>query len=265
MAGDSDIKIIQITDTHLHKLREGELLGMNTQHSLDIVLDLIKTRGEQPDLILATGDIAQDGSAEGYARFVQKMAEFTCPVIWLPGNHDDPGRMAAVASPSVALDKVWTCKNWKLIFLDSTVRGEVYGRLSAEVLDQLEQELSSAQEKHVALCLHHHPVLINSRWLDNIGVVNGDAFFAITDKYPNIKFILWGHIHQAFDQIRKDVRLLASPSTCVQFKPGSDDFTVDEIAPGYRWLKLDADGLIETAVVRAESFPLSVNLASKGY
>ncbi|KTC63185.1 hypothetical protein AO262_22830 [Pseudomonas fluorescens ABAC62] len=46
------------------------------------------------------------------------------------------------------------------------------------------------------------------------------------------------------------MRLLASPSTCIQFAPGSEDFKVSEQAPGYRWLRLHGDGRLETGVER---------------
>ena len=55
------------------------------------------------------------------------------------------------------------------------------------------------------------------------------------------------------------------PSTCVQFKPGSEDFAVDDAAPGYRWFDLHADGRIETAVSRVEGVEFEVDFSVKGY
>jgi Icc protein len=58
---------------------------------------------------------------------------------------------------------------------------------------------------------------------------------------------------------------MASPSTCIQFLPGSDGFAVDTTAPGYRWLSLHADGRIETGVQRLSEIPGTLDLASAGY
>jgi Icc protein len=262
---DSCLKIIQITDSHLRKEQEGTLLGMNTRDSLDAVLELIHVRAECPDLVLATGDLAQDGSAEAYRCFEQKMAGFSCPVIWFSGNHDDPVIMASTVSRRDSTARVWKDKYWKLIFLDSSVRNRVHGELARSELEFLQEELESDQDKHIAICFHHHPLPINCAWLDTIGLHNGDEFFSIVDQFSHIRLVLWGHIHQEFDQLRARVRLLASPSTCVQFKPGSTDFAVDDLAPGYRWLKLAADGGIDTAVVRADHIDFEVDLSSKGY
>ncbi|WP_020410335.1 3',5'-cyclic-AMP phosphodiesterase [Hahella ganghwensis] len=259
------LKIVQVTDSHLRREVDGMLLGMNTRESLDAVLELVDARKERPDLVLATGDLAQDGSAEAYHCFEKKMARFECPVVWFSGNHDDPDVMTSAIRNSQAFVKVKLLDDWKLIFLDSSVRNKVYGELAETELQLLKQELEKDQDKHVAICFHHHPVNIDCRWLDTIGLKNADELFAITDQYSHVKMILWGHIHQEYDQVRNGVRMLATPSTCVQFKPCSEDFAVDDLAPGYRWIKLAADGSIETAVERADHIDFVVDMSSKGY
>ena len=66
-------------------------------------------------------------------------------------------------------------------------------------------------------------------------------------------------------QQRGGIRLLASPSTCVQFAPGSEEFQVDTTAPGYRWLRLHADGRLETGVSRVTGIHFEVDYSVKGY
>jgi Icc protein len=56
-------------------------------------------------------------------------------------------------------------------------------------------------------------------------------------------------VHQNYDALRKGVRLLATPSTCAQFLPNSDDFALDPRPPAYRTLELRADGSLLTEVV----------------
>ncbi|RCL61780.1 MAG: phosphodiesterase, partial [Pseudomonas sp.] len=70
---------------------------------------------------------------------------------------------------------------------------------------------------------------------------------------------------QAFDQSRNGVRLLATPSTGVQFTPQSEDFQVDSAAPGYRWLRLYADGRLETDVSRVSGIDFEIDYSVKGY
>ena len=41
----------------------------------------------------------------------------------------------------------------------------------------------------------------------------------LINQFSNVKAVLSGHVHQAFDVVEQGVRYLTSPSTCVQFKP----------------------------------------------
>jgi Icc protein len=72
-------------------------------------------------------------------------------------------------------------------------------------------------------------------------------------------------VHQQIDWLRNGVNLMASPSTCVQFAPGSERFRADDLAPGYRWLDLHPDGRIDTGVLRVEGVHFHVDLESGGY
>ena len=69
-----------------------------------------------------------------------------------------------------------------------------------------------------------------------------------------MRAVVWGHVHQDFDAMRGPVRLLSTPSTCAQFKPGAEKFAVDTRPPGYRILELGVDGAIRTEVVWLERY-----------
>ena len=40
------------------------------------------------------------------------------------------------------------------------------GRISIEMLTKLDEDLGRARQRHAMVCLHHHPVAMQSRWLD---------------------------------------------------------------------------------------------------
>ena len=61
------------------------------------------------------------------------------------------------------------------------------------------------------------------------------------------------------------MRLLASPSTCIQFAPASEDFATDNQAPGYRWLRLYDDGRVETAISRLADGSFQPDPGATGY
>lgn len=262
---EGSLKILQITDTHLYEDTEGTLLGMNTQQTMDDVLELARACGDV-DLILCTGDLVHDASEQGYRRFQSILEQAGVPVYCLPGNHDVPTQMRQyLVGSSVQYIPSVVKGDWLLVFLDSTIADSEGGHLSGEELAMLEETLNANPDKHALVCLHHHPVPMNSEWMDTMLVDNPDDFFNLVDRYMNVQGILWGHVHQVFEHERMGVRMMATPSTCIQFTPGKDDFGVDEEPPGCRWLALLPSGEIRTTVTRLAKMPVGLDLNTKGY
>jgi len=260
------LRVLQITDTHLYANRHGRLLGQSTRQTLDLVLDLaLRTRG-YPDLILVTGDLVQDASPEGYSYLKQRLTALNTPCYCLPGNHDNASVMSRILEGN-PVNAITTLPGgtWNLVLLDSTTPGEEGGHLDAEQLERLEDSLATRPKHPALVCLHHQPVPVGSAWLDSIGLDNPEDFFGIIDRHPQIRGILWGHIHQEFSGHRNGACLLASPSTCVQFLPDSEDFALDTRTPGFRWLELHDDGHIDTGVERIASYPDPLVVHNCGY
>lgn len=257
--------VVQLTDSHLFAELDGSLMGVKTQDSLEHVINLVRAEQTQIDLLLCTGDISQDGSSASYQRFAQMTGTLNTPMSWLAGNHDERLALQQVCAQRDWLEPVYDMGAWRVIVLDSSVVNQVYGNLAKDQLDILEQALHSAGERHVLIALHHHPVPINSQWMDKIGLHNAEQLLSIISRYDVIKVVVWGHVHQEVDQYQDRVRWLATPSTCIQFTAHSDDFSVSDQAPGYRWLHLYEDGQIETAVSRAECFEIKIDRDGAGY
>ena len=121
-----------------------------------------------------------------------------------------------------------------LLLLDSQVFGVPHGELSEFQLEWLERKLADAPERHTLLLLHHHPLPAGCSWLDQHSLRNAGELDTVLAKFPHVKYLLCGHIHQELDLDWNGRRLLATPSTCVQFKPHCSNFTLDTIAPGWR-------------------------------
>ncbi|HYQ72745.1 MAG TPA: 3',5'-cyclic-AMP phosphodiesterase [Gammaproteobacteria bacterium] len=260
------IKVLQVTDTHLFADSQGSLLGLNTEQSLQAVISRIRASRYAADLILATGDLVHDGTPAAYQRIFSHLGSFDRPVYCLPGNHDEARTLQNTLREGHIKYIEHACHgNWHFIFLDSTIAHSEGAHLTRTMLDALESHLQEAPDAHTLICLHHQPVPMGSHWLDTMAVDNPDAFFNITDRHQQVRGILWGHVHQQYDGMRNDVRLMSTPSTCIQFLPRSKDFALDPAPPGYRWLDLHPDGRIETAIVRIEAATGKVDMASNGY
>lgn len=259
------ITVVQLSDSHLFADAKGRLLGMETDDSLQQVISGVLAEQSNIDLLLCTGDISQDGTQASYQRFADMTGGLGVPMRWLAGNHDEGLALQHICAGTDWLEPVYDVGAWRIILLDSSVANKVHGELTQAQLDLLERAVQSAAERHVLIALHHHPVPIKSRWMDKIGLHNANDMLSIVSQYANVKGVLWGHVHQEFDQSMQGVRWLATPSTCVQFTPRSDDFAVDSTAPGYRWLRLYDDGHIQTAVSRVQNIDFEIDYSIKGY
>ena len=263
---DAPVRLLQITDAHLGSQPGSELLGLDTDFSLDEVLKLVRREHPvPPQLVLCTGDISSNGTLASYRRFHKKLQVLRAPMGWLAGNHDNHANMAKVVDGGRELSRVIDIGNWRLLLLNSQIPKKPEGRLGTEQRSWLAQQLEQAGARHVMVCLHHHVLPVGCDWLDSQRIADADEFLALLTAYPAVKLVLSGHVHQHNDQRHAHLRLLTTPSSCIQFAERSSDFRVDTQSPGYRWFELLPDGAIKTGVSRVTGIVFSVDQTSSGY
>ncbi len=265
MSSSSSLLIAQITDIHLFARTESNLLGVQTSESFQAVLEQVSTLEQRPDLLMLTGDVSQDGTVMSYKILERMLQPLNIPTCWVPGNHDCPTTMQKLLARSPFLpEKSLRLGTWKLLLLDSSVPECVHGYLAPERLDWLDQELQRSPDTPTLIAFHHPPFEIGAKWMDEIGLKNAEDLLAVCDRHPQIKLVLFGHIHQEFSRDRNGVTYLGTPSTCIQFKPNTPDFTLDERPPGFRLVSLHPDGTWETQVKRI-AYSCELDLAAVGY
>ena len=261
-------RIIQITDPHLFKDTNGELLGINTQASFSQVLSEIQQQQYDYDLVLATGDLVQDNSDEGYLRFRQEVKALNNKMVfWIPGNHDfQPKMFEILKEDSVSAKKhILLGDKWQILLLDSQVQGVPHGQLEAEELDWLKLKLQEHPQRYSLVVLHHHLLSTGSAWLDQHNLRNANELAEVLAPFKNVKALLYGHIHQQVDSEWLGYQVMATPSTCIQFKADSNTFALDVAQPGWREIDLHADGHIETRVKRIQQASFLPNMQVEGY
>jgi len=247
------VRLVQFTDLHLVGNADRTLRGINTLQTLQHTLAHARARFDGADAYLLTGDLVHD-DAGGYDHVVRAFSEASLPAYCIPGNHDTPEQMrVALARPPFQVGGSAVLGSWLIVLLDSCIPNSDGGRLGADQLGQLDRMLAAHADKHALVCLHHHPIQMRSEWLDTVGLEDADAFEQTIARHKNVRGIVWGHVHQSLDLFSRGVRYMATPATCAQFKPRSDDFALDDKPPGYRVLELMPDGAIATEVVWADS------------
>ncbi len=146
---------------------------------------------------------------------------------------------------------------WRLVLLDSQVRGESYGVLEDSQLGILASALSEEPDRPVLTCLHHSP----TRPCPSTGchLRNGDALLQLLSAKPNARAVISGHSHIEQERRAEHVRLFTTPSTCSQGLHAQlgdpvdhEDFwashSFDPSRHGFRMLTLRSKGEFESTV-----------------
>ncbi len=228
------------------------LQGIPTLKSLRAVIERLHALRSELDLLLLTGDLSGDGKAESYENLQNLLLPLEIPIYWIPGNHDSTSVMEEVFNLHlISRRKCFERGGWNFILLN--LRNYKYGHLSTDSLDWLDTQLRTIANNPTLISLHHHPIPVNSDWLDANSLQNSEELFAVLDKYSQVKIVLFGHIHQEFQYQRHNVGYLGTPSTCIQFQPQSPTFAIEEKSPGFRILKLYSDSTWETWVERVDN------------
>lgn len=263
-----EVHLLHLTDHHLFEHAEEKLLGIPTQTSFQAVLNQIHSSSFHFDLIIDTGDLIQHNNTQAYHLFTQLIQPLKKAVFCTEGNHDQADDFHQILAnyPQIKPHKhILAGKHWQIILLDSHIEGKPAGELSQIQLDYLAQCLSLYPQRFTLIALHHNILPTQTKWLDQHSLRNVEQLSHLIAAYPNVKALLHGHIHQEVDTIWQDKRILATPSTCIQFKAGCDEFTLDLLPPGWREITLCPDGTLHTECKRLTNNLFQPDLSSTGY
>ena len=248
---ENTLRILQLTDPHLFADRDEALRDTVTWQSLSAAIEHYRASTWEADLVYLTGDLVQDDSREAYRNLRALVDPIGLPVHVVPGNHDVPAVMREELADYAACSTIDT-DGWRIIGIDTYEPGVASGLVGNAELDRL-RELLAASDRPVAIFMHHPPVDLGSEWLDGVGLDDRDAFLELARNSGRVRLIVFGHVHQAFDNEDPNVRIIGTPSTGRQFKPGSREFAVDDLPPAYRQLEFGVDGSFSTELVWVQS------------
>ena len=248
------MRVLHLTDPHLFADRRGALRGAVTYDTLQLVIAHYLDSDFEADFIALTGDIVQDDTAEAYGHCRDLVSSLGLPVLCVPGNHDVRSLMRdLLPDPPFSYCGSIESGNWLITGIDSCSAGRAGGRIAERALRRMEEAIAASSAGHVMVCLHHPPVPMHSKWLDTVGLDNGDEFLARAASSGRVRAAIFGHVHQHYDAEHDGIRLVATPSTCRQFLPRADEFAVDDRPPAYRLIELHADGSINAELMWVES------------
>lgn len=214
--------IAQISDMHLKG--EGELLHdrIDTTGFLERAVAHLNALDPRPDIVLATGDLVENGLPAQYANLRRVLSALAMPVCLIPGNHDlrDALRRAFPDHSYLPGEGFlqYTVEGMpvRLIALDTLVEGKHHGALCDARLDWLEARLAE-QDGPTLLFMHHPPFDVGIEKMDGMGLTEGgERLAALVRRHPNVERVVCGHIHRPIQMRWAGTLASIAPSTAHQ-------------------------------------------------
>lgn len=152
----------------------------------------------QPDMIILTGDITDDGYYREFEQATRYLEMFEAPLFAVPGNHD-ARNLGYQTFEELVGERSWKLTmgdNFTVIGLDSSTPDENRGHIGHPQHLWLEHQLDECvvNENFVVVALHHHVVSIpNTGRERNVLSDAGDILNTLTTH--EVDLVLSGHKH----------------------------------------------------------------------
>lgn len=217
----------QLTDLHLRPPGVLTLGNVDADRFVTAAIDRVVASHPDVDAVLVTGDIADLGEDDAYARATMLLSRFSVPVIAMPGNHDRTGALkeAFRAFPgfsSAPLDHkactVHVIGGTTVLALDTSVdrveEGAHHGELGPEQLAWLDETLKSSGPTLIAM--HHPPFAVGIGFMDAIPLTDAAEFREVIARHDNVRRIVCGHVHRTIVGEVAGVPAIAIPGVAHQ-------------------------------------------------
>ena len=195
--------VAQITDMHLSTPGSRTDRLFRTADHLERAVDHLNALVPRADVVLATGDLTDQGRVEEYERLRAILERLAMPAYLIPGNHDDRENLRKVFDHHPYLDCdgsfiQYAVDDWplRLIALDTLAPGKSRGRLCATRLAWLGARLSEATERPTLIFMHHPPFATGIISMDGMGLDGIEALASVIHRHPQVERIVAGHVHR---------------------------------------------------------------------
>lgn len=213
--------LLHLSDPHLVGGPEPLYGAVDSEARLIQLFEEVKKSGARPEAVIFTGDLADKGDPEAYAK-LRAIVEPACEelgadVIWAMGNHDNRAnfRKGLLDQPGTdaPVDHSYFINGLRIITMDTSVPGYHHGELSPAQLEWLAAELATPAPDGTILALHHPPVpsvldlsvLVELRDQRSLAAVVRDS---------DVRTILAGHLHYSTTATFAGIPVSVASASC---------------------------------------------------
>lgn len=171
----------------------------------------------EPDMIILTGDITENGYYREYLRAMNYLNEFTAPLFAIPGNHDSRN-LGYQSFEELVGERSWKLTKddeFTVIGLDSSIPDENRGNIGLPQHLWMEHQLDDCvvEDRFSIVALHHHVIPIpNTGRERNVLSDAGDILKTLTTH--EVDLVLCGHKHVPNIWKINDTIIVNSGSLC---------------------------------------------------
>jgi 3',5'-cyclic AMP phosphodiesterase CpdA len=202
------ITIAHISDLHID--------GSGQRHERAArVIGYLARLPSPPDVVLATGDLADTGAPDEYNEVRELFAQLSSPPLVCPGNHDARAAFRAhllrLPEDDAPINQAHVCAGALFALCDSTVPGQAGGAFDDRTLSWLDRVLDQHRDVPAFVGCHHPPSTLHSPFIDAIRLDDGGALARVIDRHNNVVAMLCGHAHTAAVTTFANRPLLVAP------------------------------------------------------
>lgn len=240
------LRIVHLSDTHLFGDATLHYNRVDTRAALERTL-AAADRITDLDLVVASGDLSDDGSIESYREVAQQIGSFAAAhgaaAVYAMGNHDVRAGFESILG---VRETTLMRRGYRVITLDSTVPGAGYGQLSSEQLSDLQRELSTPAPQGTIVVLHHPPIPASSTLLQSLELHDPSRLLDVCAE-TDVRVILAGHYHHALVSIGDHTPVVVAPGIANHSDPWAVLGTERAvIGSGFGVIDVDPEGNLRT-------------------
>lgn len=203
------MRILQLSDTHLCRPGALHYGTVDTGRALEATLTAAEDITDL-DVVLVSGDVSDDGTAESYRRASEAVGAFAdrhrAATAFLMGNHDRPDTFERVLG---ARTGVLRAGGGTVIRLDSSVPGQGHGEIGPDQLAWLQGALAEASGP-VVVAVHHPPVPAGTPLLAALELQRPGELLHICRR-ERVAAILCGHYHRPMVSAGRRLPVVVAP------------------------------------------------------